>query len=95
MNRLPEISTIGRVCANDEPVNRVEIIIHINEILDSVTRNGLQSVMLRNDGVFAADFCPRLYHVLLVQYDRSKLSSRSVLALVVSQKLTAQIIGPI
>jgi hypothetical protein len=95
MIHSPGISTTGRVSANDEPVNNVEIIVHINETLDGVGRNGLQAVMLKDNGVFSAEFCPLRYHLLLVQYDRTKLTSRDVLARVVAQNLTAQIVGPI
>jgi hypothetical protein len=89
------ISTTGRVCANDEPVKHVEIIIHITDILDSVTRSGLQAVILKNTGVFSAEFCTLRYHLLLVQYDSNKINSRDVLAIVVAQNHTAQIVAQV
>jgi hypothetical protein len=95
MNHSPVISTIGPASANDEINNNVEIIVHINETLDGVTRNGLQAAMLENKGVFSAEFCPLRYHLLLVQYDRTKLNSRDVLSKVEARNLSAQIVGPI
>lgn len=95
MTHSPVISIIGHVSANDEPPNNVEIIVHINETLDGVTRNSLQAAILEDNGVFSAEFCPLRYHLLLVQYNRTKLNSQDVLAKVVAQNLTAQIVGPI
>jgi hypothetical protein len=95
MNHLPKVSTMGRVCANDKPVEHVEAIIHIKDTLDSVSRNELQAVLLGDNGVFSAEFCPLRYHLLLVQYDSTQMSSRDVLAIVLEQNFTAQIIGPV
>jgi hypothetical protein len=95
MNQSPVISTIGPASANDQLNNNVEIILHINETLDGVTRNGLQAAILEDKGVYSAEFCPLRYHLLLVQYDRTKLNSRDILSKVVAQNLSAQIVGPI
>ena len=95
MNHLPKVGTLGRVCANDEPVNHAEVILHIKETLDSTSRNELQAVMLGDSGVFSAEFCPLRYHLLLVQYDSAQMNSRDVLAIVLEQNFTAQIIDPI
>jgi hypothetical protein len=51
MNHSPVISTIGPASANDQINNNVEIIVHINETLDGVTRNGLQAALLEDKGV--------------------------------------------
>ena len=95
MNHSPVIGSIGPASANDELNNNVEIIVHINETLDGITRNGLQAALLEDKGVFSAEFCPLRYHLLLVQYDRTKLNSRDVLSKVVARNLSAQIVGPI
>lgn len=95
MNHSPVISTIGPASANDQLNNNVEIIIHINEMLDDITRNGLQAAILEDKGVYSAEFCPLRYHLLLIQYDRTKLNSRDVLSKVVARNLSAQIVGPI
>jgi hypothetical protein len=100
MNHSSVISSIGPASANDEINNdeinnNVEIIVHINETMDGITRNGLQAAILEDTGVFSAEFCPLRYHLLLVQYDRTKLNSRDVLSKVVAKNLSAQIVGPI
>jgi len=95
MNHLPRVSAISRACANDEPIKHVEMVVHINETLDSVSRNELQAVMLGARGVLSAEFCPLRYHLLLVQYDSTQMNSRDVLAIVLAQEFSAQIIGPI
>ena len=95
MNHSPVIGTIGAVSANDEVNNSVEIIVHINETLDGITRKGLQAAILEDKGVYSAEFCPLRYHLLLVQYDRTKLNSRDVLSKVVARNISAQIVGPI
>ena len=95
MNHSPNISTVGPASANDETNNSVEIIIHINQTLDDITRNGLQAAILEDKRVYSAEFCPLRYHLLLVQYDRTKLNSGDVLSKVVGRKLSAQIVGPI
>ena len=95
MNHSPVIGTIGTVSANDEVNNSVEIIVHINETLDGITRKGLQAAILEDKGVYSAEFCPLRYHLLLVQYDRTKLNSRDVLSKVVARNISAQIVGPI
>lgn len=95
MNHSPVIGSIGPASANDEMNNNVEIIVHINETLDGITRNGLQAAILEDKGVHSAEFCPLRYHLLLVQYDRTKLNSRDVLSKVVARNLSAQIVGPI
>jgi hypothetical protein len=95
MNHSPNISTAGPASANDETNNSVEIIIHINQTLDDITRSGLQAAILEDKRVYSAEFCPLRYHLLLVQYDRTKLNSGDVLSKVVGRKLSAQIVGPI
>jgi hypothetical protein len=95
MNHSPVIGSIGLASANDETSSGVEIIVHINETLDAVARNGLQASMLEDRGVFSAEFCPLRYHLLLVQYDRTRLNSRDILSKVVARNLSARIMGPI
>jgi len=95
MNHASVISTIGPASANDQLNNNVEIIVHINETLDDINRNGLQAAILEDKGVYSAEFCPLRYHLLLIQYDRTKLNSRDVLSKVVTRNLSAQIVGPI
>ena len=95
MNHSSVISTIGPASANDQLNNNVEIIVHINETLDDINRNGLQAAILEDKGVYSAEFCPLRYHLLLIQYDRTKLNSQDILSKVEARNLSAQIVGPI
>ena len=95
MNYSPVIDKSGPASVNHGVNNNVEIIVHINEPLDSATRISLQFVVLEDKGVVSAEFCPGRYHLLLVQYDATRLTSRDVLSLVVAQNLSAQLVGPI
>jgi len=95
MNHSPVISTFGPASANDQLNNNLAIIVHINEPLDNINRNGLQAAILEDKAVYSADFCPLRYHLHLVQNDRTKLNSRDALSKVVVRNLSSQIVGPI
>jgi hypothetical protein len=95
MNYSPVIGRSGPAPVNNSVNNNVELIVHINDSLDSASRNSLQFVVLEDKGVVSAEFCPGRYHLLLVRYDATKLTSRDVLALVVAQNISAQLVGPI
>jgi hypothetical protein len=62
MNYAPVSCSTGRASANDE-INSVEISVHINVTLDGVARNGLQTAILEDRGVFSAECCPPRYHL--------------------------------
>lgn len=95
MKTMSVTGATGAGSANDAVTINMEIIVHINERLDEVARNCLRHAVVADDGMIAAEFCPLREHLLLVQYDRTKLNSRDVLSKVVAQRCTAQIIGPI
>jgi hypothetical protein len=95
MHHSPVISAIDPVSVSDAINKNVEIIVHINETLDGITRDGLKATILESKGVFSAEFCPLRFHLLLVQYDRTKVNSREVLSKVVANNLSAQLVGPI
>jgi hypothetical protein len=96
MNYSPVISTIiGPASANDQISNTVEIIVYINETPDDITRKGLLAAILEDKDVYSAEFCPLRYHLLLVQYDRTKLNSLDVLSKVAARTPSAYILGPI
>ena len=91
MNYSPVISTTHPVPVNAS-VNST-VVVHINETLDSASRNRLQSAFLEDKGVFSAEICQERYHLLRVQYDATRLNSRDVLSIVVAQNLSAQLVG--
>ena len=75
--------------------NKVEVIIHVNEILDDAHRSGLTGALEQHKGIYAAEFCPLRYHLMLINYDREQFTSQDILRLVSNERVTAQLIGPI
>jgi len=78
----------------DEARNTVEIVVHVAENLKERQRNYL-AVILEEDGIIAAEFCPLHYHLMLVRYDRDMYCSQDVLASVRSLNINASLIGSV
>jgi hypothetical protein len=93
--RSPVASATGTGSTNDAINKNAEIIVHINEALDSNVRNNLTSAILKEQGVFSAEFCPLRSHLLPVRYNWIKPKSRNVFTKVIAQRCSARIIGPI
>ncbi len=81
--------------ARPEPANNVEVIIHIDEELEEMRRSELTNALENTIGIRSAEFCPLRYHLILVQYDRDRLSSLDVLETVRSHSIHGQLIGPV
>lgn len=77
------------------PANNVEVIVHINEMLEEGGRNELVNALVKAEGISSAEFCPLRYHLLLVRYSRDLMSSQDVLGEVNSQHVHAKLIGPV
>lgn len=73
----------------------VEIVVHVDEELGETQRGELIDYLTSTDGVNAADFCPLRWHLMLVQYDRDRLTSQDVIRRVNSKAIHAKLIGPI
>ena len=80
---------------NDQQEQQVEIVVHIDEELGETQRGDLVEYLNSTDGISAAEFCPLRYHLMLVQYDRNRVSSLDVIHRVGSRAVNAQLIGPI
>ena len=78
-----------------EPAQVVEIVVHVSEDLAVTQRSDLVEKLQQHDGITSAEFCPLRYHLMLVRYDRNRISSRDVLASVTTQQLHARLIGPV
>jgi hypothetical protein len=74
--------------------NKVEIVIHVDDTLGETRRGDLTAALEARDGIYAAEFCPLRYHLMLVDYDSEKFSSQDILQLVGRENVTAQLIGP-
>jgi hypothetical protein len=77
-----------------EAGRNIEIVVHINESLEEHRRKELVNALEDSDGIYTAEFCPFRYHLMLVQYDRERLSSQDVLNRVTDLRVKAQLIGP-
>ena len=75
--------------------SKIEVIIHVDETLDEARRRDLAGALEQHAGIYAAEFCPLRYHLMLINYDREQLSSQDILGLVSGERVTAQLIGPI
>lgn len=73
----------------------VEIVIHVSDRLDQEQRKGLVEALTRDNEVCSAEFCQLRDHLMLVRYDRGKISSLGVLNKIEQQSYRAQLVGPI
>jgi len=73
----------------------VEIVVHIDEMLEEQGRNELVNTLVMAEGIKSAEFCPLRHHLLLVQYSKDLMSSQDVLGEVTSQSVHAELIGPV
>ena len=78
-----------------EPKTDVEIVVHVNEELGQTQRGDLTDYLTATDGISAAEFCPLRFHLMLVKYDRTRITSQDVIRRVNSRQIRAELIGPI
>jgi hypothetical protein len=78
-----------------EPDHTVKIVVHITETLGEQQRGDLVAALEGNNGITTAEYCPLRYHLMLVRYDRDLYSSQYVLDRVISQNVSARLIGPV
>ena len=76
-------------------MKNVEIVVHVDEELGEIQRGELVDYLTSTDGVSAAEFCPLRFHLMLVQYDRERITSQDVIRRVNTQAIHASLIGPI
>ena len=79
----------------NEPEHNVEIVVHVDNTLDEGQRNDLVSSLENSDGIDRAEFCPLRFHLMLVLYDRNRITSQDVLGRVTSQSIHAELVGPV
>jgi hypothetical protein len=79
----------------NKPEHKVEIVVHVDQTLDEGQRSELVSSLEDSEGIYGAEFCPLRYHLMLVQYDRSRMASQEVLGRITSQSIQAELVGPV
>lgn len=72
---------------------KLDIVVHIDELLDEQNRQRVEHAMIKAAGVERARFNSKRQHLLLVGYDPSQTSSTKILNLVKQQRLNAQLVG--
>ena len=80
---------------NQDVKHRVEIVVHIDESLDSSERNRLSLLMENSDGIGGCVFCEKRFHLMLVSYDRTQTTSQEILGRIRKYHPTAKLIGPV
>ena len=78
-----------------EAEHHVEIVLHVDETLGDERRSDLIKSLEGTQGIRSAEFCPLRYHLMLVQYNRERISSQDVLTKVSTQSIHAELIGPV
>jgi hypothetical protein len=73
----------------------VDVIVHIEESLDETQRNAVCEALQRIEGVRSAEFCPLRNHLMLISYDRERLSSQEMHGMLTSKGYQARLVGPI
>jgi len=74
-------------------MNINDVVIHVNETLDSQERHALEDQMREVDGVIAPRFNDRKTHLMIVAYDPDHTSTMALLDTVRSQGYHAQHCG--
>jgi hypothetical protein len=74
-------------------MNINDVVIHVNETLDSQERHALEDQMREVDGVIAPRFNDRKTHLMIVAYDPDHTSTMTLLDTVRSQGYHAQHCG--
>jgi hypothetical protein len=79
----------------NQPEKNIEIVVHVDELLEDGQRSELTDYLLSTDGIESAEFCPLRWHLMLVQYDRKQVTSQDVLGRVHARNIHAELIGPV
>jgi hypothetical protein len=79
-----------------EVVNHnIEVVVHIPDRLDATARSKVVAELESREGIYSALFCPIRYHLMLIQYERDRISSQDVIHLVSELTPEPRLIGPI
>lgn len=74
-------------------IHHVEIVIHVDERLSEEQQASLISNLQGRDGVEMASFTTGRDHLMVIDYDSSKLHSADVLGYVKQENVSAELIG--
>lgn len=74
-------------------IHQVEIVIHVDDLLDEEQRNTLVSSIEGREGVEKAIFTKGREHLMLIDYDSNKIQSMDVLGFVREEHINAELVG--
>jgi hypothetical protein len=75
-------------------MHKVDIVIHVDDLLGKDQQTELIGDLKRHEGVKDAHFTPGHAHLLIVDYDRDQMSVHDVLDKVRKENLRAELVGP-
>jgi hypothetical protein len=76
-----------------DQIHQVEVVIHVDDDLNTEQRSALVESLQRHDGVEMARFTDGRRHLMLIDYDASKLNTTDVLGYVRQENVNAELIG--
>jgi hypothetical protein len=76
-----------------DQIHQVEVVIHVDDDLNEEQRAALVANLQRHDGVQEARFTDGRRHLMLIDYDASKLQTIDVLGYVRQENVNAELIG--
>jgi len=76
-------------------MHKVEIVVHVDDVLEDAQQTELINNLRKHGGVEEAHFTPGRAHLLVVDYDRDQLNAQDVLEHVRRDHLRAELVGPI
>lgn len=74
-------------------MNISDVMIHINETLNSEARTSLEEDMRRIEGVVSPRFSPNKEHLMMIAFNPEKTSSLDLLSKARAAGYTAQLVG--
>jgi hypothetical protein len=75
-------------------MHKVEIVVHVDDVLGEAEQAELVSDLKKHSGVEQAHFTPGRAHLLVIDYDRDQTSAQDVLEQVKRDNLRAELVGP-
>jgi cell division protein FtsX len=76
-----------------DQIHQVEVVIHVDDDLNTEQRMRLVENLQRHDGVEQARFTDGRRHLMLIDYDAGKLNTTEVLGYVRQENVGAELIG--
>jgi len=74
-------------------VRGVDVIVHIDDRLDSRHRMHMEDIVEREAGVMKARFNAQRHHLMIVAYDPKRINSAMILNNIKHQNVNAQLVG--